>query len=115
VRTVRRGEVWLADLGTTTRGREQSGERPVLIVSADPINQGPADLVVAVPFTTRGRGVPTHIEVHPPDGGLREVSFAMCEQIRSLAAARLGARPLGRVPPAVLRAVEESLRFLLRI
>jgi mRNA-degrading endonuclease toxin of MazEF toxin-antitoxin module len=39
----------------------------------------------------------------------------MCEQIRSLAAERLGARPFGRVPPAVLRAVEESLRFLLRI
>jgi mRNA interferase MazF len=87
----------------------------VLIVSADPINQGPADLVVAVPFTTRRRGVPTHIEVRPPNGGLREVSFAMCEQVRSLATERLGPRPSGSVPTAALRAVEDSLRLLLRL
>jgi len=112
VRIIRRGEVWLAELGPT-RGHEQSGERPVLIVSADPINQGPADLVVAVPFTTRRRGIPTHVEVRPPDGGLRDVSFAMCEQVRSLAAERIGPRPFGRVPAAVLHSVEERLRFVL--
>jgi mRNA interferase MazF len=106
--------VWLADLGPT-RGREQSGERPVLIVSADPINQGPADLVVAVPFTTRRWGVPTHVEVRPPSGGLREVSFAVCEQVRSLATERLGPHPLGSVPVAALRSVEDSLRLLLRL
>ena len=112
MRIIRRGEVWLAELGPT-RGHEQSGERPVLIVSADPINQGPADLVVAVPFTTRRRGIPTHVEVRPPDGGLRDVSFAMCEQVRSLAAERIGPRPFGRVPAAVLHSVEERLRFVL--
>jgi mRNA interferase MazF len=112
VKTIRRGEVWLADLGQT-RGREQSGERPVLIVSADEINQGPADLVVAVPFTTRRRAVPTHVEVRPPNGGLRDVSFAMCEQVRSLSAERLGSRPFGSVPMAVLSAVEDRLRLLL--
>jgi mRNA interferase MazF len=112
VRTIRRGEVWLADL-EPTRGREQSGQRPVLIVSPDPINQGPGDLVVAVPFTTRRRGIPSHVEIRPPDGGLREVSFAMCEQVRSLAVDRLGPQPFGSVPAGVLRSVEERLRFLL--
>jgi len=114
VRTVRRGEVWLAELGPI-RGREQAGERPVLVVSADPINQGPADLVVAIPFTTRARGIPTHVEVHPPDGGLREISFVMCEQIRSLALERLGPRPFGRVPATVLSSVENRLRLLLAL
>jgi mRNA interferase MazF len=112
VRIVRRGEVWLADLGPP-RGREQSGERPVLIVSTDPINRSPADLVVAVPFTTRRRGIPTHIEVRPPDGGLRDLSYAICEQVRSLSVERLGPRPFGSVPVAVLRAVEDRLRLLL--
>jgi mRNA interferase MazF len=87
----------------------------VLIVSADPINQGPADLVVAVPFTTGRRGIPTHVEVRPPNGGLREVSFAMCEQVRSLPTERLGTRPFGSVPTAALRAVEDSLRLLLQL
>jgi mRNA interferase MazF len=112
VKTVRRGDVWLADL-EPTRGREQTGERPVLVVSRDPFNQGRSGLVVAVPFTTRSRGLPIHVEVRPPDGGLGDVSFAMCEQVRSLAVERLGPRPFGSVPPAVLRAVEDRLRLLL--
>ncbi|HET6748399.1 MAG TPA: type II toxin-antitoxin system PemK/MazF family toxin [Actinomycetes bacterium] len=112
MRTVRRGQVWLADL-EPTRGREQSGERPVLIVSTDPFNQGRSRLVVVVPFTTRRRGLPVHVEVRPPDGGLREVSFAMCEQVRSLAVDRLGPQPFGRVPAVVLSAVGDRLRLLL--
>lgn len=114
MRTIRRGEVWLADL-EPTRGNEQTGERPVLIVSADRFNQGRARLVVAVPFTTRRRGLPIHVEVRPPDGGLREVSFAMCEQVRSLAVDRLGPQPFGSVPAAVLSAVENRLRLLLNL
>jgi mRNA interferase MazF len=85
----------------------------VLIVPADPFNQGRAHLVVAVPFTTRDRGLPIHVEVRPPDGELREVSFAMCERVRSLAVDRFGPQPFGSVPPVVLRSVEHRLRFLL--
>jgi mRNA interferase MazF len=87
----------------------------VLIVSTDPFNQGRAGLVVAVPFTTRKRGLPIHVEVRPPDGGLREVGFAMCEQIRSIAIDRLGPQPFGSVSAAVLGAVENRLRLLLRL
>jgi mRNA interferase MazF len=112
VRAIRRGEVWLADLDPA-RGREQTGQRPVLVVSADPFNQSRAGLVIVVPCTTRGRGIPTHVELRPPEGGLREVSFAMCEQLRALAADRLGPGPFGSVPPAVLRAVDDRLRLLL--
>lgn len=112
MRSIRRGEVWLADL-KPTRGREQTGQRPVLIVSVNPFNHSGAGLVIAVPFTTRKRGIPTHIEVRPPDGGLREPSFAMCEQVRSIATDRLAPQPFGRVPPAVLHVVEDRLRLLL--
>lgn len=112
MRTIHRGEVWLAGLHPS-RGHEQRGQRPVLAVSADPFNQSPAGLVIAVPFTTRDRGIPTHIEVRPPDGGLRDRSFAMCEQVRALAADRLGAHAFGSVSAAVLRAVEDRLRLLL--
>jgi mRNA-degrading endonuclease toxin of MazEF toxin-antitoxin module len=44
---------------------------------------------------------------------LAETSFAMCEQVRSLAVDRLGPQPFGSVPVTVLRSVEERLRFLL--
>jgi mRNA interferase MazF len=112
LRSIRRGEVWLADLNPT-RGREQTGQRPVLIVSADPFNQSGAGLVIAVPFTTRKRGIPTHIEVRPPDGGLRELSFAMCEQVRTVATDRLAPQPFGSVSRAVLHVVDDRLRLLL--
>ena len=112
MRVIGRGEVWLADLGPT-RGREQSGERPVLIVSADPVNQGAAGLVVAGAITPPRRGIPTHVEVRPPDGGLHEIGFAMCEQVRSLAVERLGSRPFGSVPASVLDSVANRLRLLL--
>jgi mRNA interferase MazF len=91
------------------------GERPVLIVSTDRFNQGRARLVVVVPFTTRRRGLPIHVEVRPPDGGLREISFAMCEQVRSLAVERLGPQPFGGVSAPVLSAVESRLRLLLAL
>jgi mRNA interferase MazF len=114
MRTIRRGDVWLADLGPT-QGREQTGERPVLIISTNPFNQGRSGLVVAVPFTTRRRGLPIHVEVRPPDGGLRDVSFAMCEQLRSLAVDRLGSHPFGSVSLTVLTSVEDRLRLLLAL
>ena len=40
------GEVWLVDLNPT-RGQEQAGKRPVLVVSTNGFNKSPADLVVA--------------------------------------------------------------------
>ena len=112
MRGIRRGEVWLADLDPT-RVREQTGKRPVLVVSADLFNQSGAKLLIAVPFTTRKRDLPTHIEVRPPNGGLRELSFAMCEQVRTIATDRLAPQPFGRVSPAVLNLVDDRLRLLL--
>jgi mRNA-degrading endonuclease toxin of MazEF toxin-antitoxin module len=47
-----RGEIWLADLGTG-RGHEQSGQRPVLVVSDDAFNAGLAGLVMTVPLTSK--------------------------------------------------------------
>src|SRR3954470_784767 len=61
-----RGEVWMADLDPTV-GHEQGRRRPVLIVSHDRLNRGPAGLVVAVPITGTARGIATHVPVTPPE------------------------------------------------
>lgn len=107
----RRGEVWLGDLGIT-RGHEQAGQRPVLVLSVDPFNQGPAGLVVVVPFTSRHRGIPLHVTVAPPEGGLKTASAILCDAIRSITRERLSKR-WGAVSPATLTAVEDRLRILL--
>ena len=106
-----RGEIWLADLNPI-RGHEQGGRRPCLVISVDLFNQGPADLVIVVPITTRDRRIPSHVAVDPPEGGLRERSFIKCEDVRSISMERLVTR-YGTVTPTTLVAVDYRLRLLL--
>jgi mRNA interferase MazF len=108
-----RGEVWLANLDPT-RGREQAGRRPVLVVSHDLFNDGPADLVVVCPITSRRRGIASHVELRPPEGGLKVESVVMCEAIRSIAKQRLH-RPWGRVDRETMSEVGDVLRILLAL
>jgi len=106
-----RGEIWLADLNPT-KGHEQQGRRPVLILSENLFNQGPADLIIIVPFTSTHRGIPSHVPILPPEGGLKNPSVLLCEAIRSISKLRLVER-WGKVSKITLSAVEERLRILL--
>lgn len=108
-----RGEIWLVDLNPT-RGHEQAGVRPGLVVSTDTFNHGPADLLVVLPLTTRARGIPLHVPVNPPEGGLRERSFIKCEDIRSVARERIAQR-LGMISALTMSRVEDRLRILLQL
>lgn len=108
-----RGDIWLANL-SPTQGREQAGCRPVLIVSEDLLNQGPAGLVIALPLTSTLRPIPTHVPVEATEGGLRNRSAIMCEALRSISTGRLVAR-WGRVGPRTMAAVEDRLRILMRL
>jgi mRNA interferase MazF len=108
-----RGEIWLVDLNPT-RGHEQAGRRPALIVSTDRFNRGAAGLVVAVPMTTRDRGVPLHVRVDPPEGGVRERSFVKCEDVRSISTERLVKR-WGTVEQHTLDFVSLRLKTLLEL
>jgi mRNA interferase MazF len=108
-----RGEIWLVDLNPT-RGHEQAGKRPTLVVSTDSYNHGPAGLVVVVPLTTTDRGVPLWVPIDPPDGGVRERSFAMCDAVRSVSTGRLERR-WGTVDRKTLGAVEDRVRILLEL
>ena len=80
-----RGEIWLADLDPT-RGHEQAGTRPVMIVSSDMLNHGPARLVFVAPLTRTDRGIPFHVPINPPEGGVRTRSFILCDAVRSAVA-----------------------------
>ncbi len=106
-----RGDIWLVDLNPT-RGHEQAGVRPALVVSVDPFNQGAADLVVLLPLTTVARGIPFHVDVRPPEGGVKALSFVKCEDIRSVSKSRLSRR-WGGVSAGTMTAVEDRLRILL--
>ena len=109
-----RGEVWLADLNPT-RGHAQAGRRPVLVVSEDLFNRGPAGLAIVLPMTSTVRDVPRlHVPISPPEGGVKSRAAILCEAVRSVSVERLVAR-WGAVDRQTMSAVEDRLRILLRL
>ena len=109
-----RGEIWSVDLDPT-RGHEQAGERPALVISTDTFNWGPADLVVIIPLTTTDRGIPLHVRVQPSkQNGLERPSVILCDQLRSVSKQRF-VKVLGKLSSPVMAQVEERLRALLQL
>ncbi len=109
----KRGEIWLVDLDPT-KGREQAGQRPGLVVSHDVFNAGPAELVVVVPLTSTIRPIPSHIRLLPPEGGLERPSAALCEAVRSISRRRF-VRKWGVVGADRMKLVDDALRVILSL
>lgn len=110
-RTPRFSEVWQADLDPVV-GHEQGGTRLVIIVSVDPFNENASRLVLVVPVTRTDRGVPFHVPIVPPEGGLRHLSFALCEMVRSVSVDRHQFR-LGMIGQSTMDDIGDRLRILL--
>jgi mRNA interferase MazF len=83
-----RGEIRWADLNPT-RGREQAGLRPVLILSHDIFNER-SGTVIAVAITSQPQkaGFPLTLELKT--GNLPKQSWAKISQIRTLSVERIG-------------------------
>ena len=110
---MRRGEIYDARLDPT-EGAEQSGARPVVIVSRDAINAS-SPVVIVVPCTTYRPGrrlYPSQVLLHAPDGGLDVDSVALGEQVRTLAKSRLG-RQRGLLSPQALTQLDRALLIAL--
>jgi mRNA interferase MazF len=105
-----RGEIRWADLNPT-RGKEQSGQRPVLILSHDVFNER-SGTVIAVALTSQPQraGFPLTLELTTPR--LPKRSWVKISQIRTLAAERIGNR-LGRASPEELAQILEGLNEIL--
>lgn len=97
------GDVLLCDLNPVA-GREPGGVRPVVVLS-HPRYAAVPGLFIAVPLTTRYRGLEHHIEV-PADErtGPKQVSYAMTEQVRAMSNERAG-RQLGRVSDGAMTTI----------
>ena len=108
---VRRGEIYLVSLDAT-RGREQRGQRPALVIQNDSGNEFSATTMVAVMSTQANAGYHFRVEVQPDEGGLREASTIMLDQIRTVDQTRLRDR-LGKASPAVMEEVDRALHHSL--
>lgn len=108
----RQGEVWFCELNPT-RGREQAGRRPAVVVSVNQLGAGPSNLAIVVPLTTTIQDNPMHPQIDPPEGGLRDRSWALPDMVRSVDRSRLIER-WGRVGPETLEQIGSRVRLLVR-
>lgn len=105
-----RGEIRWADLNPT-RGREQSGLRPVLILSHDIFNDR-SGTVIAVALTSQSQkaGFPLTLELKAKN--LPKQSWVKISQIRTLSVERIG-KLIGRASAEELTQVIEGLNEII--
>src|SRR6266404_2783146 len=110
---ITKGDIYFVDLNPT-KGREQAGRRPVLVVSSDAINRQP--LVVSVVVGTDAKNVhrdyPVNVRVSAAESGLPQDTVFLCFQIRSLDPARFDstATASGRIPSSRMAEMENAMR-----
>jgi len=104
--SILRGEIRWADLNPT-RGNEQAGLRPVLILSHDVFNDR-SGTVIAVAITSQPQraGFPLTLELAALE--LPKQSWVKISQIRTLAVERIG-KKIAQASPEELAQVVEGL------
>jgi mRNA interferase MazF len=103
---VLRGDIVWADLDPT-QGHEQSGRRPVLVLSQDVFNERSGTVIACALTSQEPRaGFPLTLELSVPK--LSKRSWVKISQIRTLSVKRLG-KKLGRASVEQLDQVIEGL------
>ena len=112
--TIQRSQIYFVNLNPV-QGREQSGQRPVLVISTNEINVLP--LVITVIVGTKGdnihRDYPTNVRVATTDSGLPMETVFLCFQIRSLDRNRFPNTPAGRITEKVMLQIDNAVRYCL--
>lgn len=107
---VLRGDVVWADLDPT-RGHEQAGLRPVLVVSADVFNERSGTVIaLAITSAEPTAGFPLTLELR--SARLPKRSWVKMGQVRTLSVERLGKR-LARVSPEEVGRVVDGLNEII--
>ena len=104
---MRQGEIWSANLDPT-KGSEQAGKRPVVIISGDTLNNT-LPIVIVVPITSKIKSYPTCVRLPAnKTSGLTKESEAIPFQIRAVAKNRL-TKQIGSITNNELREILQGL------
>ncbi|MBF6289890.1 type II toxin-antitoxin system PemK/MazF family toxin [Nocardia cyriacigeorgica] len=85
---IKPGDVVWVEL-SPTRGHEQDGRRPAVVISTADYLQTVRRMAIIVPVTTTDRAWPHHVQLRGDDLRLKETSFAMTEQPRTISTSRI--------------------------
>jgi mRNA interferase MazF len=109
---MRQGEIWYSNLNPT-RGSEQSGIRPVVIISGDLLNTH-LNVVICVPLTTKVKGYKGNPVLKPgKQNGLTSESEMLIFHIRSISKDRL-VRKVGSIEKSDLDLAIRTINDLLK-
>lgn len=104
----KRGEVWLVNFDPTV-GSEIKKTRPAVILQNNTCNRfSSVTVVAAVSSQFSDTLYPTEVLVEPPDGGLKERSVVLLNQVRTVDGARL-VKKIGALRSATLESVNRAL------
>ncbi len=107
-----RGEVYNVNL-EPTRGSEEGGFRPAVIIQNDRGNQFSPTTVV-IPLSSKDPNLKLlHIPI-PEDAGLYKDSVALVEHIRTIDTSRIGSF-ITRLDDKTMKKIEEAILYLLDI
>lgn len=110
---MKRGDVFEARL-SPTEGSEQSGVRPVVIVSRDAINKN-SPIIVIAPLTKAinvKRSYPNNVTISTNEAGLSFESVLLGGQVRAISKSRLLSKR-GSLTLDTLKQVDNALRITL--
>jgi len=114
---MRRGEVWWASLRPRS-GSEQTGDRPVIILSHNAFNRTSGwRSVIVVPLSTstsQARRGPTAVLIPRGSAGLERDSVALCHQVTTLDRSKLTGWS-GELDARLMESVEAGLLAALGI
>ena len=110
-----RGEVWWAELPDPVAS-EPGFRRPVVIVSSDAFNRSRIRTLLAVVLTSNPRlsDAPGNVLLSAAETGLPKDSVANVSQVVTLDKGFLSGR-CGRIPPRVMKAIDDGLRLALSL
>jgi mRNA interferase MazF len=118
--TMKRGDVFWAKLEPRS-GSEQRGQRPVVLISDDLMNQEPrwSSLIVLPITSSPSQGKrrqtflgPTIVPVAAGEGGLSQESFVLCHQVTTLDRSKL-LKHLGTLEESTLEQIAKGLKLSL--
>jgi mRNA interferase MazF len=101
-----RGDIYRVEL-SPGRGREQTGRRPVLVLSREIFNER-SGTIIALAITSQPQRAGFPLTYPLPERLLPKPSWVKISQIRTLSTERLG-KKLGRLPEAEVDRIIEGL------
>ena len=109
---IRRGDLFWVNLDPS-RGSEQAGRRPVVVIQND-IGNEIAPTIVIAPLTTKSfsKEYPTNVNLPKGISGLKSNSTILLSQIRTIDKARLE-KKIGQLPSAYMEKTNQAIKISL--